>query len=87
MALTKQDLIKFGMIETTGDEKIIFPMKKVISIAEDNEDGELAICVTMENNVPELVLATPEGKLYLNIATLEELQAFERFIDGWEPNY
>lgn len=86
MNITKEQLIEFGMIETTGDEKVLFPLKKVISEASDNgeDDGELSICVYMGR----LALLLPDGALiYILAESIDELKAFEKSIAGYEPNY
>lgn len=90
MEITKENLIGFGMIQTEGDEKLMFPMKKVISIPnEDDEDkGELAICLTRLRNQTELCLSMPDGNvLYLAPESIEDLQAFEKCIESYEPVY
>lgn len=91
MAITKEQLLEFGMKETTGDERLIFPMEKVISIPNDDaeeDEGKLAICVTQMRNQPELCLMMPDGAcLYLAAETIEELKIFEKCIASWEPNY
>ena len=91
--ITKEQLIEFGMIETTGDEKIIFPMRKVISLPkesddEDDELGEIAICIDMLYNSPRLVLSLPDGSsLGICVETIDELKAFEKCIGSFEPYY
>lgn len=91
MEITKENLITFGMKETEGDEKMIFPMKKVISIPNedaDEDEGELAICVTQMRNVSELCLMLPDGAcIYLAAESIEDLQTFEKCIASYEPNY
>lgn len=89
MPLTKEDLLSFGLVETSGEERVWYPMKKVISVkdSDDKDAGELAICVTTQNNATELVLATPDGCLYLGAETIEELKVFEKCILSWEPNF
>ncbi len=99
MEITRDNLINhFGMVETEGMEKIIFPLKKVISIANENtyqeeeegeeDEGELAICVTLLRNQSELCLAMPGGSiLYLVPESIEQLQAFESCIESFEPVY
>lgn len=88
MEITKENLIEFGMKETTGDSKIIFPMEKVISIPNDEIDGELAICLTRMRNREEFCLMLPDGScLYLNVNSMEDLRTFEKCIESWEPNY
>lgn len=93
MSITKEQLLEFGMIETTGDEKIIYPMKKVISIPPEKEDtdddlGEIAICVDMEYNFLRLVLKLPDGStLVICPETIDELKIFEKCIGGWESYY
>lgn len=92
MKITKESLIAFGMKETEGDEKLLFPMKKVISIpnedaVEDEEQGELAICVTQMRNKSELCFMMPDGCIYLSVQSIEDLEAFERCIGTYEPHY
>lgn len=91
MEITKENLITFGMKETEGDEKMIFPMKKVISIPNedaDEDEGELAICVTQMRNASELCLTLPDGScIYLAAESIEDLQTFEKCIASYEPNY
>ena len=91
MEITKENLIAFGMKETEGDEKMIFPMKKVISIPNedaDEDEGELAICVTQMRNASELCLMLPDGAcIYLAAESIEDLQTFEKCIASYEPNY
>lgn len=90
MEITKENLINhFGMVETEGDEQIIFPLKKVISIPNEDaeeDEGELAICITRMRNQAELCLSMPDGSvLYLAPQSIEDLQAFERCIESYEP--
>mgnify|MGYP003435836453 FL=1 len=93
MEITKESLLEYGMIETKGDESLLFPMKKVISVKnhldeemEEDEDGELAICITRLRNQVELCLSMPDGSiLYLAPKSIEDLQAFERCIESYEP--
>jgi hypothetical protein len=91
MEITKENLITFGMKETEGDEKMIFPMKKVISIQNedaDEDEGDLAICVTQMRNASELCLMLPDGAcIYLDVQSIEDLQTFEKCIASYEPNY
>ena len=88
MEITKENLINhFGMVETEGDEQIIFPLKKVISIPNEDaeeDEGELAICITRMRNQAELCLSMPDGSvLYLAPQSIEDLQAFERCIESY----
>ena len=85
--ITKEKLIEFGMVETSGDESLLMPLKKVI--AEDAEDGcEMSIGLSLVRNVPELCLLMPSGDcLFLVVETIEELKIFEKCIASWEPNY
>jgi hypothetical protein len=91
--ITKEQLIEFGMKETEGDEKAIVPMKKVISLPkepedEDDELGEIAICIDMQYNAPRLVLSLPDGStLGICAETIDELKAFEKCIGSFEPYY
>ncbi len=90
MEITKENLINhFGMVETQGDEKLMFPLKKVISVPNEDaeeDEGELAICVTTMRNKSELCLSMPDGSvLYLAPQSIEDLQAFERCIESYEP--
>jgi len=93
MRITKENLINhFGMVETEGDEKLLFPMKKVISVKNhldeemEEDEGELAICVTMLRNKSELCLSMPDGSiLYLTPRHIEDLNIFERCIESYEP--
>lgn len=88
MKITKESLIKFGMIEQQGDEKIIFPLKKVISIPNEDEEGEIAICVTTLRNAHELCLVLPDGAIiYLAPDNIEHLKKFEMCIASYEPNF
>ena len=91
MEITKENLITFGMKETEGYKKMIFPMKKVISIPNedaDEDEGELAICVTQMRNASELCLMLPDGAcIYLAAESIEDLQTFEKCIASYEPNY
>ncbi len=94
MEITKESLISvFGMKETEGNEKILFPLKKVISIKDEEEeseeeDGELAICVTNQRNRSELCLMLPTGDcIYLVAETIEDLQTFEKCIAVFETAY
>ena len=86
MEITKESLISYGM-KVTDDE--LFPLKKGIGITDENEDeedvGELAICVTVMRNESELCLSMPDGSLlYLNVESIEELVAFEKCIGSFE---
>ena len=87
--ITKEQLIKFGMKETEGDEKAITPMKKVISLPnEDNELGEISICINMQYNSPRLILSLPDGSmLEICAKTIDELKVFEKCIGSFEPYY
>ncbi len=98
--ITKDSLLAYGMKETEGDEALLFPLKKIISVGanddsdEDDEEnyqddeGELAICLTQMRNAPELCLMMPDGAcLYLSIGNIEELEAFEKCVESWEANY
>jgi hypothetical protein len=85
--ITKKQLIEFGMRETKGDERLFHPMKKIISVSNE-ENQELSICVTSMRNVEELCLFLPDGStLYLMPKTITELKIFEKCIESWEPNY
>ncbi|MGK0174056.1 MAG: hypothetical protein ACI9AT_000419 [Ulvibacter sp.] len=80
--ITSDSLKDFGMKLTTEDP--IFPMRKTISIG-DKEDGEIMIAITKMRNKPELCLSLPDGAIiYLNIQTIEELEAFEKCIESWD---
>ena len=88
--ITKAQLIKFGMKENKGVEKLVFPMEKIISLPnpEDPDEGTLSIYVTNMHNKSELALSLPDGGLiYLYCKTIDELKAFERCIGSYEPNY
>ena len=92
MQITKENLINhFGMVETQGDEKLMFPLKKVISVPNEDaeeDEGELAICVTTIRNKSELCLSMPDGSvLYLMPRHIEDLNIFERCIESFEPVY
>ncbi len=84
--ITKENLLKYGMVENTGGDSTIFPLIK--TIGKDDEVGELSIAITRMRNSPELCLLLPDGAtLYLNIKTIDELEAFEKCIAEYEPNY
>jgi len=92
--ITKEQLIEFGMKELSQEEGgFYFPMKKVISVPnEENEDndefGDISICVSMAYNSSKIVLSLPDGSVInVFVETIEELKAFEKCIAGWEPNY
>jgi hypothetical protein len=92
MQITKDSLLNYGMKETGNEEQILFPMKKVISIPNQNlgeeDEGEMAICVTTMRNQTEICLLMPDGAiLYLCPQNIEELYNFEKCIQYWEPNY
>lgn len=84
--ITKDQLRDFGMKETEDVEKMFTPMKKVISVP--NDEGELAICVTNQRNVAELCLILPDGGcLYLSPESMDDLKIFEKCITSYEPAY
>ena len=91
MVINRDNLVNhFGMIETQGDEQIMFPLKKVISVLneESEEERELAICITRLRNISELCLSMLDGNiLYLAIDNIEDLKVFERCIESYEPVY
>lgn len=86
---TKEDLIEFGMREETdGLEKVLFPMKKVISVEQESSGDEMAICITSQRNVHEICLILPDGGcLYLSPESMDELKIFEKCITSYESNY
>lgn len=87
-SITKEELIKFGMVESDDP---VHPMKKIISIQGDNEDdeeGEISLAITRMRNVPELCLHLPDGAtVYLAISSIKQLKDFEKCIGSWEPSY
>lgn len=86
MAITKETLLEFGMVEVAGDEKFLTPMKKVLG---SNKEGDLSIVVWMGRNSAELGILSPDGALtYINgIETIDELKIIEKAITEWEPPY
>ena len=85
MSITKKQLLDYGMVEQ--EQPTVFPMSKDIS--DENDDGEtICIAVTTLRNTQEFCLVLPGGHiLYLNINSMEELQAFEQSINAYEPPY
>jgi len=87
--INKENLILYGMTEVGCS--FVTPMKKVISVPnEDEEDneGELSICLTNMRNTTEICLSLPDGGiLYLNVQSIEQLKAFEKCIGSYEPTY
>jgi len=86
MKITKESLIKYGMKETGN---IACPLEKVISVEPDEDGGYLAISLTLYySGSMQLTLMMPGGAaIYLNIRSIEELEAFEKCIAVYEPNY
>ena len=86
--ITKDELIKFGMVENTGEDKVLYPYIKSITGKEFGQDNGIYIVVTNEYNISEFCLILPDGnQLFLNIDSIDELIAFEKYIDRWEPGY
>jgi hypothetical protein len=80
--ITKESLIAFGMKAT---ENPAVSLEKVLA---EGEDGRLSIAVTHYRNVPEISLVMPGGHmLYIGVSSIDELQAFEKCILSYEPNY
>lgn len=86
-AITKEELLAFGMKENEGEDKVLYPMSKVLG--EDEEGDTMEICVTLERNSQELALKTPHGDtLYLGgVESIEDLKTFEKCITEFEPNF
>lgn len=89
--ITKESLIAYGMKVNTGFEGHVFPMEKIISIREDDEKegiGHMSILINRSNNSDQLCLWLPDGAcIYLAIDNIEQLEAFEKCIASWEPNF
>jgi hypothetical protein len=89
--INKENLILYGMTENKGDGSFIMPMEKVISVPNedaDEDEGDLAICVTTMRNSTEICLRLPDGAvIYLNVQSIEQLKAFEKCIGCYEPPY
>lgn len=80
--ITKDSLLAFGMA-MTGDP--VHPMSKTLG---ESEEGKLSIAVTRMYNIDQIALFMPDGgALYLGPASIEDLQAFEKMILHYEPNY
>lgn len=91
MELTKQNLIDhFGMVETEGDEKEIFPLRKVISVNDQDEEiAGLSICISyLYNDGARPCLLMPDGDIiWIYANSIEDLQKFESSIAMYEPTY
>ena len=86
--ITKENLIKFGMIETTDDSKFLYPIGK--ELFEDSSESSLMLVITRERNIEEFALLLPDGggTLFLGgIANMDQLKAFQDAITSWEPKY
>ncbi len=82
--ITKESLLIYGM---KPDHTGFFTLSKTIADANGDLD-KMAIAVDHSRNVAQLCLALPDGStLYLNVKSIEELQAFENCIQSYEPNF
>ncbi|TRZ80535.1 hypothetical protein D4R86_04245 [bacterium] len=83
--ISKEQLLKFGMKENTGEESVVFPMSKVIGKSDSKDYGNMIIALTTLRNESELCLYMPDGSiLYLKPQDIDELIIFESCIESWE---
>lgn len=88
MKITNNQLLEFGMKKNKNGDKLLFPMEKIISMPNEDNEGNIAICLTNMRNQTELCLMLPNGDcIYLSIETIEKLKIFEKCIGSWEPSY
>lgn len=83
--IKEQDLLEYGF--TKIDDYIAGPFEKHLSLP-DEDGGRLTLMLTFERNNAEFALQLPDGsKLFLQVDNLNQLKAFERSIQSWEPIY
>jgi hypothetical protein len=79
--ITKEQLLEWGMNHTTDPTTLL---KKVLG--ESKEVGELAIILTIHNNVQAFAIALPDGAmLILNPLTIDDLKKIEEMLMSYEP--
>lgn len=88
-SITKELLLENGWVET-GDP--VFPMKKGLTDKEaegyDENDGELDMVLHGMQNRWMFAVSIPNGGLLnINPGSMKQLNAFEKMILGFEPNY
>jgi hypothetical protein len=89
--ITKDSLLKFGMIDT-GDcfdllEKDLISDKWKEENPEEAENAILSLVITNERNSAELGLRTADGIIFLAIDSIEDLEIFEKAIGSYSSNY
>ena len=83
MEITKENLIKFGMVESPKDEAFLFPMKKPIMA--DHLAGETVyMAITNIRNQSEPCIMVPNGIIILKASTIEQLQLIEDSMLAYE---
>lgn len=92
--ITREQLIEFGMKINVADDKFIYPMKKNLGRAREDEDDEdsevisLDLVITREYNKPQLAIVCPGCTLFLDgVQSIEDLKVIERCISSFEPSY
>ena len=79
--ITHKDLIDFGFQMVT-DSPVVPYQKKLGHLEED----DFALIFTLERNVPEFGILTPDGVIFLN-ANLKQLAIIEQCITGYQDKY
>lgn len=86
--ISNDSLIEYGF-KNISSVNPIDPYEKVLSVPsedDDEDEGQIALVLTMERNVPEFGIRTPDGILYL-YADLDQLRVIENAITGYSPNF
>lgn len=79
--ITKESLEKFGMV--IDPDSPISPAKKVF--VENDGDAKLTLAVTRYRNCDEFAIVIDGvGQIYLNINSIEDLEAVEKLISTFD---
>jgi len=83
--IDKDKLLKLGWVEGTDP---IYPMSKVLSDPEINEEDHLRLVVHQLEGGWMFAVSMPDGGLLNFVAhSTEELQTFEKMIHSYNPTY
>ena len=89
--ITVEKLKESGWKENTGEDRLFAYMEKVISNETmDPVEGlnPLVLEINNDHNRPQISLRLCEGgKLDLSVESMEELEAFEKSIAGYRPDW